>query len=110
MNEFMIEIFFEIGDDLFVGQLVCVVECDGVCYILLGIVYVLCVSVEVVEKVIDSGCFDVVVVELDLQCLQVLSDFDMFVKFDLVEVICKGCVVLFVVNLVLFVYQCCLVE
>lgn len=101
----MTDTLIDAGDTLFAGQPVRIVERDGVRYTLLGTAHVSQASVEAVERAIESGRFDAVAVELDVQRLQALTDPDALAKLDLVEVIRKGRVALFAANLALAAYQ-----
>lgn len=74
-------------------------------YFLLGTAHVSKASVDAVHKIIDSGRFDAVAVELDAQRLQALTDPQALAKLDLVKVIRERKVALFAANLGLAAYQ-----
>src|SRR5690606_4535128 len=91
--------------DPFASQPHAIVERDGVRYTLLGTAHVSRDSLDAVRAAIDTGAFDAISVELDLQRMQALSDPDALAKLDLVKVIREGKAALFAANLGLAAYQ-----
>lgn len=75
------------------------------CYTLLGTAHISAQSVTAVEQAINTGRFDQIAVELDLQRWRALHDPSVLADLDLLKVIRQGKVALFAANLALAAYQ-----
>ena len=81
------------------------VQRGACCYTLLGTAHISAHSVAAVEQAINTGRFDQVAVELDLQRWRALHDPSVLADLDLLKVIRQGKVSLFAANLALAAYQ-----
>lgn len=87
------------------GQPCVEIERDGVHYTLLGTAHVSRASVEAVEALLASGCFDAVAVELDPQRHRMLTKPDTLRSLDLFRILKEGKTGLVAANLALAAYQ-----
>lgn len=87
------------------GQPVEVVERDGVRYTLLGTAHVSKSSAAAVTRLVESGHFDAVAIELDAGRYRSLSDPDAYSKMDLFKVLREGKAGMLAVNLALSAFQ-----
>lgn len=86
-------------------QPVVVVEREGVRYTLLGTAHVSKTSAETVARMVASGHFDAVAVELDPARYRSLTDPDAYSKMDLFKVLREGKAGMLAVNLALAAFQ-----
>jgi pheromone shutdown protein TraB len=82
-----------------------IVERDGVRYTILGTAHVSRASVDAVEQLASSGCFDAIAVELDPLRLRNLTDPDAVQEIDLFRILREGKIGLVAANLALSAYQ-----
>ncbi len=87
------------------GQPVAVVEQGGVRFTLLGTAHVSRASAELVERMVNSGAFDAVAIELDPGRFASLTDSQSWQKMDLFKVIREGKAAMLAVSLALSAYQ-----
>lgn len=86
-------------------QPVAVVERGGVRYTLLGTAHVSKSSAATVTRLVESGRFDAVAIELDAGRYRSLSDPDAYSKMDLFKVLREGKAGMLAVNLALSAFQ-----
>ncbi|MEE4295643.1 MAG: TraB/GumN family protein [Wenzhouxiangella sp.] len=91
--------------DLFGGEPVRHVQRDGVDYALLGTAHVSRTSAEAVERLIDSGHYDAVAIELCPSRFQAITDQDSWRKLNLFAVLREGKAGMMMASLALGAYQ-----
>lgn len=91
--------------DLFGDEPVRHVTRDGVDYALLGTAHVSRTSAEAVERLIDSGHYDAVAIELCAPRYQTLTERDAWRNMDLFEVVRQGKAGMMMASLALAAYQ-----